>query len=73
VAEHVIEQFEHGLKVPDASAIAAIVSALEDLGATFLEENGGGVGVRLRFSRSEAKQISRMEGEGGPAASDVVL
>lgn len=74
VAEEVIEKFEQGLDAPAPPAVAAVTAALEDMGAIFIEDedNGCGAGVRLKFSRSEAKQISRMEGEGGPVADDVV-
>ena len=38
----------------------------------FIPENGGGVGVRLKFNRSETKRLSILEGEGGVAADDDV-
>lgn len=72
VPEQVIERFENRLGEPDEATIARLAHALEELGAVFIDENGGGIGVRLRFSSSEARQISRMEGEGGVAANDVV-
>ena len=37
-----------GKPTPSAEAIAAIRSALEAAGVDFIEENGGGPGVRLR-------------------------
>jgi hypothetical protein len=46
--------------------------ALEDNGIRFIPDNGGGEGVRLKFSRSEAKRISTLEGEGGIVANDDV-
>ena len=57
---------------PAPGVIAALENALQDLGAVFIEENGGGIGVRLKFSNSEAKQIARLEGEGGIVGSDRV-
>ena len=72
VPKPVIERFENKLEKPDPATVAALAQALEDLGAMFIAENGGGVGVRLRFSSADARQISRMESEGGVAASDVV-
>jgi hypothetical protein len=67
-----IEQFERKLELPTSLQIESIQSALEELGAVFLRENGGGIGVRLKFTSSEAKQIARLEGEGGIVASDRV-
>ena len=52
--------------------VAALCSALEDNGIRFIPDNGGGEGVRLKFSRSEAKRISTLEGEGGIVANDDV-
>jgi transcriptional regulator with XRE-family HTH domain len=72
VDEATIEQFEHNLQRPASGEIKSIQDALEELGAVFLPENGGGIGVRLKFNSSEAKQIARLEGEGGPVASDRV-
>lgn len=57
---------------PEPEAVAALENALQDLGAVFIEENGGGIGVRLKFTDSEAKRIARLEGEGGITASDRV-
>lgn len=72
IDEAVIERFERKLEKPDADVIAAIEAALEALGAVFIEENGGGIGVRLKFTESEARRIARLEGEGGIVASDRV-
>ncbi|WP_019173720.1 hypothetical protein [Pseudaminobacter salicylatoxidans] len=72
VDEDVIEQFERKLEEPAPETISALKAALEDLGAVFIEENGGGIGVRLKFTESEARRIARLEGEGGLVASDRV-
>jgi hypothetical protein len=72
VDESIVEQFEHNLGQPAPHEIEAIERALEELGAVFLPENGGGIGVRLKFTAAEAKQIARLEGEGGIIASDRV-
>ena len=72
VDEAVIEAFERKLEKPEPDAIAALQTALELLGAVFIEENGGGIGVRLKFTQSEAKRIARLESEGGIVASDRV-
>lgn len=68
----VIEHFERKLDKPDAGAIAAIAAALEEAGIVFIPENGGGVGVRLKFTASEAKRIATLENEGGNVGLDDV-
>jgi hypothetical protein len=62
------------MEANDASPPGAqpVRDALEQFGVVFIPENGGGAGVRLKFNRSEVKQIGRLEGEGGPAADDDV-
>src|SRR5690348_58217 len=51
-----------------AEQAAAVRRALESFGAIFLaEESGLGAGVRLKFTRLDTKQITRLENEGGPA------
>jgi hypothetical protein len=70
--EALIEAFERKLHQPEADAIGALKTALELLGAVFIEENGGGIGVRLKFTQSEARRIARLESEGGIVASDRV-
>ena len=72
VDEAVIREFERMLDEPAPEAVEALQSALEELGAVFIPENGGGKGVRLKFTDSEAKRIARREAEGGIVASDRV-
>lgn len=72
VDEIVIERFERQLDEPDPATIETLQAALEALGAVFIDENGGGIGVRLKFNQSEARRISRLEAEGGIVASDRV-
>lgn len=72
VDRHAIEAFEQKRGKPDAASVAKLKQALEELGTTFINENGGGVGVRLKHNRSDTKQITRMEDEGGITASDRV-
>lgn len=72
VSEATIEQFEHTAGMPSPEDVNAIMGALEELGAVFITENGGGIGVRLKFSSLEAKQIARLEAEGGVVANDRV-
>lgn len=67
-----ISLFERGLRELDAAGKARLKAALEAAGAVFIPENGGGVGVRLKFTRSEARRIAVLEGEGGIVASDDV-
>ncbi len=57
---------------PDGPDTDAVCVALEEFGVVFIPENGGGAGVRLKFNRSEVKQIRRLEGEGGTVADDDV-
>ena len=72
VNEAVIQDFERKLDRPDDKTIEALQAALEELGAVFIVENGGGIGVRLKFTGAEARQIARLEGEGGIVANDRV-
>lgn len=67
-----IGAFERGLSDLDADAKRRLQVALEAAGAVFIPENGGGAGVRLKFTRSETRRLSVLEGEGGIAADDDV-
>ena len=68
----VIEAFERRLAEPDAATVDAVERALEQAGVVFIPENGGGLGVRLKFTASETKRLGVLEGEGGLAAMDDV-
>ena len=68
----VIEHFERKLDKPGEKDVASIVAALESAGIIFLPENGGGIGVRLKFTASEARRIAVLEGEGGVTGLDEV-
>lgn len=48
VHRNTVTNFETGRYAGSPEAIAAIRRALEEAGVIFLEENGGGPGVRLR-------------------------
>lgn len=72
VDELIIEQFERKIEMPGPAAITALQHALEELGAVFIPEDGGGIGVRLKFSQSDTRRIARLESEGGIVASDDV-
>jgi transcriptional regulator with XRE-family HTH domain len=74
VEEETIRAFEKKLAEPDADIIARLRQGLEALGAVFVPEDvHGGIGVRLKFTRSEARRISTLENEGGPAGDDDVM
>lgn len=64
--------FERGLGDLESYHKGRLKASLEAAGAVFIPENGGGAGVRLKFTRSEAKRIAVLEGEGGITASDDV-
>lgn len=68
----IIEHFERKVSKPDDETIAAIAAALAEAGIVFLPENGGGIGVRLKFTASDAKRIAVLESEGGPTGFDEV-
>jgi len=72
VESGVIEAFERKIETPDADTVATLQATLERTGAVFIPENGGGIGVRLKFNRSEVRRLSTLEGEGGIAALDDV-
>lgn len=72
VEEAAIAQFERKLGRPDDAAIMRLRGALEQAGIVFIPENGGGAGLRLKFTASEAKRIATLEGEGGLVGLDDV-
>ncbi|WP_348770676.1 XRE family transcriptional regulator [Ochrobactrum sp. Marseille-Q0166] len=67
-----IEFFERKIGTPSKEEIQALHDTLENVGAQFIWENGGGLGVRLKFNRSEAKRIASLENEGGTVGYDDV-
>ncbi|HWK15624.1 MAG TPA: XRE family transcriptional regulator [Rhizobiaceae bacterium] len=72
VESAVIEAFERRIELPDDAAIEMLQVTLERAGALFIAENGGGIGVRLKFTRSEVKRLATLENEGGISALDDV-
>lgn len=73
VAPGVIEKMEAsdaGLRQCSKDAVAAVTSVMESAGIQFIPENGGGAGVRLKFSRREVKAIDGLENEGGIVGED---
>ena len=51
IAERTLVDFERGARGPHVRTLARIRRALEDAGIVFIDENGGGAGVRLRDRR----------------------
>lgn len=73
VSVEILADFETLKSDPGEAARDAIQGALEGGGAVFLAEGGGeGRGVRLKWAKKEARQLNRMENEGGPVADDDV-
>lgn len=68
----VIERFERKIDLPGDDVRNALQTVLENAGALFIDENGGGVGVRLKFNSSEVKRIGILENEGGAVGTDAV-
>jgi transcriptional regulator with XRE-family HTH domain len=48
IARQTLVDFERGARTPYPNNLAAIRAALEAAGVEFIDENGGGAGVRLR-------------------------
>lgn len=60
-------------RVSDAAQLAALAQALDHFGAIILDESDGmGAGVRLKFSRMDVRQLTRLESEGGAVGADDV-
>jgi transcriptional regulator with XRE-family HTH domain len=54
-----LHNIERGAGTPRASTLSAIRHALEDAGAQFIPEKGGGAGVRLRKRKRPTTSQSR--------------
>lgn len=67
-----IADFERKLVELDDASIQKLQTALESFGAQFIAENGGGIGVRLKFTQSESRRLQSLENEGGTAGDDEV-
>jgi transcriptional regulator with XRE-family HTH domain len=48
VSRMTVVEFEGGRRVPHPNNLSAVRAALEAAGVEFIDENGGGPGVRLR-------------------------
>lgn len=67
-----VRGFEIRAHDPDEETKRRLLAALEDCGAVFIWENGGGVGVRLKFAQRDARAVRKWESEGGPVGQDAV-
>jgi len=72
IGEDTIAAFERKLDMPPQEVILKLQSALESAGAFFIPEGDRGLGVQLKFTRSEAQRLSILESEGGLVADDEV-
>lgn len=72
VDEDTILRFERKLETPSDETILSLRHALEHAGAVFLPEGERGIGVQLKFTRSEARRLSILESEGGVVGDDEV-
>lgn len=54
-----VRQFEGGLSEPRRATVEVIRQALETAGILFLEDNGGGEGVRFRKPQRRARQTPK--------------
>lgn len=68
-----LQQLEAGgsALVPPGEHFAGIKAALDYFGVVVIDEAGGmGAGVRLKFTRRDVRQLTRLESEGGPVGAD---
>jgi transcriptional regulator with XRE-family HTH domain len=72
VAAAAIDEFERKISDPGVDAKRRLLGALESGGAVFIWENGGGVGVRLKYARRDVRAVNKWESEGGPVGDDDV-
>lgn len=73
LGEDALGSFEAGTQALEADDIERLRHALESGGAVFqADDANGGIGVRLRFTARDVKQLDRLENEGGPVGSDDV-
>ncbi len=59
VSERTVTDFERGERRPQSATLQALASALERLGVELIEENGGGVGARVRMPGTEHRPKPR--------------
>ena len=70
--ETALAGFETGVAELTPSEVDRLRAALEEGGAVFIPENGGGAGVRLKYARKDVRAINKWEAEGGPVGDDDV-
>jgi hypothetical protein len=68
----VIRDFEARVAEPPEEAQRRLCLALEEGGAVLIPENGGGVGVRLKYARRDVRGVNKWESEGGRPGEDDV-
>ena len=68
----VILDFEAKCADPADEVRRRLFEALESAGAVFIPENGGGVGVRLKYARRDVRAVNKWESEGGLSGEDDV-
>ena len=68
-----IADFEKRFRAADETTRRRLRATLEAAGVLFISENGGGAGVRLKFSREEVYEVNRWEDEGGVTGEDDIL
>jgi transcriptional regulator with XRE-family HTH domain len=68
-----IADFEKRFRAADETTRRRLRATLEAAGVTFISENGGGAGARLKFSREEVWEVNRWEDEGGVPGEDDIL
>lgn len=68
----VVLDFESKQSDPGEPVKRRLLDVLEAAGAVFIFENGGGVGVRLKYTRRDARAVNKWESEGGPPGEDDV-
>lgn len=72
VESKVITDFETRVSDPGDDVQRRLFTALESAGAVFIPENGGGVGVRLKYTRRDVRAVNKLESEGGKPGEDDV-
>ena len=72
LAPDTINAFEQKIHDPGTAVKRRLLEVLESAGAVFIWENGGGVGVRLKYTHRDVRAVNKWEGEGGPAGEDDV-
>src|SRR4051812_2199967 len=65
-----VTDFERRFRSADETTRRRLRATLEAAGVTFIAENGGGAGARLKFNREEVWEVNRWEDEGGVPGED---